>query len=190
LPTATGKTSGRRHERVTVPERESHTRLAARPSVSGQRQDPSVTRGVSVQRPDNGRLSMLKMTSLLTNQTSAFRGIPWPLEMFRRRDGLLAPRGQQELPDLGGCDSDQESQNGRRERAGKPHTEALRNSWCVVSEQEGSEISKVAPPDHPAVHARGLNIGMLDSLGREPVTELAIQVDETVVPSASDPKQA
>ena len=64
------------------------------------------------------------------------------------------------------------------------------HSRRILLEQEGGEVGKVASPDHPGVGARRLNIGVLDCLRLEPVTELAVYVDEMVVRTASDPKQS
>ena len=60
----------------------------------------------------------------------------------------------------------------------------------VLLEQERGEGGEVAPPDHPGMLARGLDIGVLNSLGPKPVTELAVCLDEMVVRAASDPKQS
>jgi len=64
------------------------------------------------------------------------------------------------------------------------------DSRGLVLEQQRSESGQVAAPDHPGVGAGRLDLGVPDILRAQPVAELTVGVDESVVTPASDPKQA
>src|SRR5205807_496563 len=65
----------------------------------------------------------------------------------------------------------------------------IRNAEASAEEQRG-KVGEVAAPDHPSVCAGCFDVGVVNSFGREPVAEIAIEVDEMVVGAASDPEQA
>src|SRR2546425_11855553 len=62
-------------------------------------------------------------------------------------------------------------------------------SWRASVEKQRTEFCQVAAPNHPRVIAGRLDFHVLDIFGRQPTAELAVDVDQTVVSAASNPKQ-
>src|SRR6266404_7576520 len=63
-------------------------------------------------------------------------------------------------------------------------------SWRASAEKQRTELRQIAAPDHPGVRAGSLDVHVLDIFGSQPGAELAIDLDQTVVGSARNPKQA
>ncbi len=60
----------------------------------------------------------------------------------------------------------------------------------LVLKQQPGELSQIPPPDHPGVMPGRFDIRVLDVFRLEPVAKPAVDRNEAVFRSASDPKQA
>src|SRR5882757_5150716 len=62
-------------------------------------------------------------------------------------------------------------------------------SWPASAEKQRSKLRQISAPDHPGVVARRLDVHVLDIFRRQPGTEFAVDLDQTVVRAAGHPKQ-
>src|SRR5580700_5099302 len=58
-----------------------------------------------------------------------------------------------------------------------------------LPEQQPSKLSQVPPPDHPCVHSRRFDVGVIDSFGLQPLAQVAVYGDQTILGAAGNPQQ-
>src|ERR1700704_1371288 len=61
--------------------------------------------------------------------------------------------------------------------------------WRASAEKQRTKFGQVTAPDHPGVRAGRLHVHVLDILASQPGAHLAVDIDQSIVRTASNPEQ-